>query len=208
MKTTKLTLSSLIITGILFVSCSSNPKGNSSAYEQYYEEEEQLPYGVSDTINGEKVSYECAMTNFELEGLQERIEAVKSPDMLMHLKARFQHDIDSLTQIASAYTSNEQAIIASDCSRLKVAYEKACRAYEIPAEGVIANLNDCIKTVQKAKTDIELYRFINCRVGMLNNLDIIHLCVESRSTRIKEVQSLAHKLKTELYNKKKKLNIE
>lgn len=194
-----------IIVAAFITSCNTDRKTQSYAFEE--PEQEGLPYGVSDTINGKAVSDQCAIMNFDLESLLRRVQAVKSPDMLMMVKADFEHTLDSLTTGSNDLPSEEQEVINSLRTSIITSYKEVCREYEIAPEGVIENLNHCIQRVNNAKSRNDLVRFMDVRSGMLSNLDIIHLCVESRSNRIPEVKRLAQKLKTNLEAKKRQFNL-
>lgn len=205
-------LKTIIFTSLMgsavIVGCQSGENKNTPTYQDIEIEEPELPYGASDTINGEKVSTDCALINYNLEELLDRVEGVRSPDMLMRLKADFEHDIDSLTSNTSMLASNEKDIIASQKQAIAAAYARVCREYEIPADGVIANLKYCIQELNGVQSQKDLNSFMDCRYGMLRGLDIIHLCVESRSTKIGEVKRLAAQLKHDLDNKKKRYSVE
>lgn len=207
MKGLKTIIIASLMGGAVVVGCQSGDKQNSTPYEAEEFEEPLLPYGATDTIDGVKVSPECAIINYNLEDLLDRIERVKSPDMLMRLKSVYQHDIDSLTANLSGLAANEKDIIASQKVAIAEAYATACRQYEIPADGVIANLKYCIQDVNAAQSHKALEDFMRYRTGMLRNLDIIHLCVESRSTKIPEVKRLAAQLQHDLDNKKKRYSV-
>lgn len=188
------------VSSILLIGCDSGKKH--SNFDEYTEENEDLlPFGATDTIDGEKVSTECALVNFDFESLQRRVDNVKSPDMLMTLKVDFMHTLDSLTLNSKQLPSDEQAKINTIRETLLASYNKACRDYEIPADGVISNLKICLERVNKADSRQALVRFTEVRRGMLHNLENIHLCVESKSTRINEVKRLASQLREELNRK-------
>lgn len=199
------------IIAIVFISAAILTSCNTDSKKQKYgfpeTEQEGLPYGVTDTINGTAVSDQCAIMNHDLESLLRRVEAVKSPDMLMMVKADFEKTLDSLTIGSGNMPAEEQAVIDSLRTSIISAYKDVCREYEIAPEGVIDNLNHCIQRVNNAKSRDDLIRFMDVRRGMLSNLDIIHLCVESSSNRIPEVKRLAQQLKTNLEAKKRQFNL-
>lgn len=194
-----------LIVAALIISCNSEHKNQYNSFEE--EQEDLLPYGVTDTINGEKVSKECALMNSDLEWLLRKVERVKSPDMLMLVRKDFEHTLDSLTIGSGNLVSEERTVINNICDSIRIAYAQACEEYEIPAEGVIDNLKHCITRVDQAKNSMQLELFIESRRGMLRNLDYIHLCVESKSKKIPEVKRLAQQLKSSLETKKKQFNI-
>lgn len=200
------TLATALCVAALITSCKSEHKSQYNTYEEQYED--LLPYGVTDTINGEKVSKECALMNNDLERLLNRVERVKSPDMLMLLRKDFEHTLDSLTIGSDNLATEEKTVINHLCDSIRTSYAQVCKQYEIPADGVIDNLKRCINRVNQAGTVTQLYTFMDNRRGMLRNLDYIHLCVESNSKKIPEVKRLAQQLKTTLEAKKKQYKID
>ena len=172
------------------------------------EDSNALPYGVTDTIDGEKVSTECAIINFNLERLHNEVERIASPSMLMTVKANLQHELDSLTIGTDLLDADEKATINDLRKTISAAYIAKCKEYEVPAEGVIDNLRRCIDIVRKARCDMDIIRFVETRRGMLMHLEEIHLCVESSSSKIGEVKRLAQELNTELERKKKQFGLE
>lgn len=206
MKGIKTIILTSIVGASILTSCDNNKSQNVAS--QFEEEEiEALPFGASDTINGEVVSIKCATVNFDFELLQRRIENVKSPDMLMSMKAEFQRTLDSLTNNSNALSADEKAIIDEQRSNILAAYKKTCREYEIPADGVISNLQSCISRLNNANSREDVEKFIDSRRSMLSNLNIIHLCVESNSSKIGEVKRLASQLREELNRKTRHYNI-
>jgi len=193
--------------GIALASCDSGNKRSSIPTEYDEEDETALPYGATDTIEGEAVSTDCAKINFELERLQSRIDNVQSPDMLMYVKADFERLRDSLTLGTNGLAANEKEIITSACNKLNSSYEEVCRKYEIPADGVISNLNNCIQQIGRAQNRSQFMQVTDCRRGMLRHLDIIHLCVESKSSRLGEVKRLAAQLQKEYDQQKRRFGV-
>lgn len=191
---------------LLMFSCTSNSSNTSAVYDEA-EDSEALPYGATDTIQGEVVSIECATVNFDFERLLNRVNRIASPYMLMDVKATFQHDIDSLSAIASNLPAEENKLLQPTIEEIKSEYKSKCREYEIPADGVISNLNSCISQLRQVQNRQQLESFIDLQWSVVRSLDILHLCVESRSPRISEVKRLASQLQSELDSKKKKYGI-
>ncbi len=181
--------------GAILASCDSGKKGNGSPTEVEEEDPTALPYGATDTIEGQAVSPDCAKLNFDIERLQNRIDCVQSPNMLMRVKADFEHIRDSLCSCTSGLPSNEKELITAAVAHLNTTFKAACHEYEIPADGVISNLKNCIEQISRAQNSTQFYQVTDCRRGMLRSLDIIHLCVESNSSQIPEVKRLAAQLK-------------
>lgn len=205
MKDIRTILYIIAVSAVLSVSCNSEQKGGRYQAEEY--DANALPYGATDTIDGEKVSNECAIINNDLERLKASLELISSPSMLMTAKVTYQHDLDSLSMGNDNLTPEEASIIKTLIKDIATTYEAKCKEYEIPAEGVIDNLRRCIDRVNKTNNSTELIRFMEARRGMLMDLDYIHLCVDSRSNRIDEVRKLAAQLKHDLDRKKRRFGV-
>lgn len=206
MKSFKATIIISVLCFIGLYSCDSNThQNNSNTIDE--EIENALPFGVNDTIEGEKVSNDCALLNHEFEYLQRRVENVKSPDMLMRVKKDFNHILDSLTSCSELLSQEEKSTINEIRATILASYGQACKNYEIPADGVISNLTSCIDQLNEAHSRQEIVRFTECRRGTIRDLDYIHLCVESKSTKINEVKRLAAILKEEVNREAKRYNI-
>ena len=160
---------------------------------------------LSDSVAGEDgkpVSAPCAQLYIELTDLKERLEAVKSPDALIRAKKKYQEVIPRLNKANTTLDSQEKPVIQRTTAEMEAFYSKACREYEIPASGVIDNLKNLISRIDQIKTQQEFNRFQSARLGMLQGLDDIHLCVEQRSHHIAEVKRLAQTLKSKYEAKK------
>lgn len=192
----------------IVASCENGNKSYNAPTLAEEEEEEALPFGASDTINGERVSVKCATVNFDFELLQRRIENVKSPDMLMRLKVDYQSTLDSLTMLSENLSAEEKEMLNPIKAEIAESYKKACREYEIPADGVISNLSHCLEQMNSANTREEVARLVDTRSSLLQNLNNIHLCVESNSSRIGEVKRLASQLREEVSRKTRHYNID
>ena len=147
------------------------------------------------------------MACYRIEQVSDQLDFVKSPDGLSRAKRDFQKNLADATADVNTLSGEEKAIAIKHEQELKAQYERMCREYEVPAIGVIANLTDLIQRIDKIHDRAEFDRFRDCRVGMLNNLDNIHLCVDHNSNRINEVKRLAQTLKSKYEAKKKELGI-
>lgn len=161
---------------------------------------------VSDSVEGEKVSKECAVVCYKIDQVTEEVASVNSPEALITAKQSFKEEIAEAGSGIKELDGEEQALANRHVQEAEEEFSKACREYEVPASGVIANLKDLIKRIDKVKTKRELDSFQDCRLGMLMNLDNIHLCVDSKSTKIKEVKTLAQTLKSKWEAKKKEIS--
>ncbi len=109
----------------------------------------------------------------------------------------------AVTIVFTLFNGTLVSMVKSHQAEADKAYRKACQEYEVPASGVIANLNDMIKGIDKVKTTQDMYRYESGRLGVLRNLDHVHLCVEQNDKKnISEVKRLALTLKN-LYESKK-----
>lgn len=191
-------------------SCKENddklPGGDVEDAEPFNEFEE-LAELAGDSVDGVKVSKECAVACYRIEQVSDQLDFVKSPDGLSRAKRDFQKNLADATADVNTLSGEEKAIAIKHEQELKAQYERMCREYEVPAIGVIANLTDLIQRIDKIHDRAEFDRFRDCRVGMLNNLDNIHLCVDHNSNRINEVKRLAQTLKSKYEAKKKELGI-
>ncbi len=174
------------------------------------DENDQTSIGeiVGESENTLKVSKECAAICKQLDVVEEEVEFVKSPSNLIRLKKNFAEDLKQAKSGKGNLVQEEQSIVSGIEQDLQEEYTKACREYEVPADGVIANLKNCIKKIDAAHTRQEFDRFRECRTYMLEDLDNIHLCVISTSRRIPEVKQLAQTLKAKYIEKKQQFGIE
>lgn len=172
-----------------------------------FNEFEELAELAGDSVDGVKVSKECAVTCYRIEQVSDRLDFVKSPDGLTRAKRDFQKNLEEATADMNTLSGEEKAIAIKHEQELKAQYERMCREYEVPPIGVIVNLTDLIEEIDKVHNRAEFDRFQEYRVGMLENLDNIHLCVEHNSNRINEVKRLAQTLKSKYEAKKKELGI-
>lgn len=206
MKEYRIQLYALLLVLLMLSGCKNEKRPNYS-YDVVEEEEDALPYGATDTIDGIKVSTDCAIINFEHELLQGKVENIASPSMLTRVKACFQHYMDSLSVGIESLPAEEAAMINATRAHITDIYRSKCRQYEVPAESVIGNLRSCINQVNGMHTKGELARFLDVRGGMLSEIDDIHLCIESSSNRIDEARRLAAQLKHDVDKKKKQFGL-
>ena len=201
----------LLIAILLASSCTSQQKdglpsdGNAIEEEAYPTTDEILRDSIA---KKEDVSNECATICQRMIQTEEMLSAVKSPDALISAKKEYLTLTASLNKGLAGITTQEQSVINAYKANLDNTYTAICREYEIPASGVIANLNNLISRIDKVRTKSELLRFQEARIGMLRKLDDIHLCVEHNSNRIAEVKRLAQTLKTKYESKKHELGVE
>ena len=196
---------------LLVCSCNSQQKdrlpadGSASSEEAYPTAEEMLRDSIA---RKEDVGTECATICQRIILAEEMLSAVKSPDALISAKKEYLTLVASLSKGMSGITPQEQSVINAYKANLDNTYTSICREYEIPASGVISNLNNLIRRIDDVHTKSELIRFQDVRIGMLRKLDDIYLCVEHNSNKIPEIKRLSQTLKTKYENKKHEFGME
>ena len=182
------------------------PSDGSTIEEETYPTAEEI---LRDSIaKKEDISNACATLCQRMLHTEEMLSAVRSPDALIAAKKEYLSLVPSIDNELSAISKEEKSVVNTYKANLESTYLSACREYEIPANGVISNLNNLISRINTIHTPSELIRFQEARIGMLRKLDDIHLCVEHNSNRIAEVKRLAQTLKTKYENKKQELGME
>ena len=71
----------------------------------------------------------------------------------------------------------------------------------------VDNLNDYLKAIDKVQTKQDLIHYEEGRLGVLRNLDNIHLCVVQTDRNIPEVKRLAMTLKSKYETKQHELGM-
>lgn len=204
----------LLLLSIL-VSCnSSSPektKGD-AINEEYERMEENMPTAESiayDSIaEKECIDTESAAICHEFSRLVDKMKEVKSPDGLISAKKDYATGLTALNSQMNTLNEHDKTVVLDYKKEAEAAYTQACKSYEIPASGVIANLNNLIRRIDQVKTKEELDRFESSRLGMLHRLDDIYLCVEHNSSQIAEVKRLAQTLKSKYSAKRHELGLE
>lgn len=180
--------------------------GGAGLTEEDYPTDEEIAY---DTIaEKENIDTQSAAICFQLTDAKEKLEAVNSPTGLITAKKKYAEAVQALKSNSGTLNNDDKAAIRKYQQEAEAAYTQACRAYEIPASGVIANLNNLIRQIDQVKTKEELQSFQNSRIGMLHGLDDIHLCVERNSNQISEVKRLAQTLKHKYSSKRHEFGLE
>lgn len=162
-----------------------------------------------DTIaEKENIDRESASLCLKFSEVKEMMDEVQSPDGLVSAKKKYMETTQSLRSEMTTLSREEKAAVTKYQQEAEASYVQACREYEVPASGVIANLNNLIRRIDQVHTKQELSRFQDCRLGMLKGLDDIHLCVEHNSPQIPEVKRLAQTLKGKYSSKRHELGME
>ena len=176
-------------------------------------EEAPTPTPVEEQIRDsiakkEKVGNECAAICQRMEDAEYKLSSVKSPDALITAKKEYLTLVASLDKELSGISKDERGVANGYKAKLDRAYVAACREYEIPATGVVSNLNDLIRQLDNMHSKNEFVRFQNVRIGMLRKLDDLYLCVEQNSKSIAEVKRLSQALKNKYESKMQEFGVE
>ncbi|MCQ2257192.1 MAG: hypothetical protein MJZ41_04255 [Bacteroidaceae bacterium] len=198
---------SLLSCLFIISSCNSNNSDSSVIAEEDADDYEYITDLISDSVEGDKVSKECAVICYRVEQVSDRVNTVHSPQQLMELKKEYSKKIGEATKGTEELDKSEKQLVAKHAEEVEESYRNACSEFEVPAVGVIQNLSSLIKRIDQIKTKDEFYRFQDCRYGMLQDLDYIHLCVEHNDKRINEVKRLAQVLKSKYESKKHELGV-
>ena len=197
----------LLMAMILLSACEPTKKRDGS--DVFNHDDDDFPTAeevIRDSIAEEKhISKESAVVCHNFEEIVTQLKNVNSPDALIIAKKAYAEALASLNN--SSIHQEDKAVLDSYKKEAEEAYQKACREYEIPASGVLANLKNLHERIDQVKTKPEFYRFQDCRRGMLNGLDDIHLCVQHDSKQIPEIRRLAQSLKSKYLAKKQELDV-
>jgi len=208
MKYWKISLIGLLVAGMM-VSCDDKKNGGLNG-ETYLEEYEKTPSWeelLADSIvEKEHVGKECGVVCNNLDIATDRLTHVLSPEGLISAKKMYIVATQNLSSDTKGMTAHELAMVKSHKADADKAYGEVCRKYEVPASGVIANLNDLLKGIDKVRNTQDMYRYEDCRLGVLRNLENVYLCVEQKDTKgISEVKRLSLALKSKYEAKKHEL---
>ena len=201
----KISLMGLLLAGLL-VSCDDKKNGglNGDTYLEEYEKSPSWEELLADSIVvKEHVGKECGVVCNNLDIATDRLTHVLSPEGLISAKKMYIVATQNLSSDTKGMTAHELAMVKQHRAEADKSYRDACRTYEVPASGVIANLNDMIKGIDKVHSIQDMYRFEDCRLGVLRNLENVYLCVEQKDSKgISEVKRLSLTLKSK-YDAKK-----
>ena len=199
-------ITGLILLALAATSCNktaehkSNIFDNDEAYDEYA--------NVADTIDGKAVSHDCAIIYTHMKELKWRWEDINSPSALARHGATWKKDISNIEKEIKEADDDERLTLDSVCDALHALHDKQVKAYSVPASGVIANLQNCIKSMDQANTLEQFASFRLPREGMLREVENIHYCVEPSSHEIKKVKHLAHIVKMKYEEKCNTFGIE
>ena len=186
---------------ILILGCNKNNK--SSDTQQDVSDDFVVNETVRcDSVDGEKVGAACALLSQKLDDITTLLNEVKSPSMLMRVKADYPTLLSEATAAVGQLPAPEQTLMQEKIARLGEHYDETCKAYEVEPDGIIANLENLIQNIQKIHTQADFDNFCAGRYGVLNNLDKIHLSTHDNSTSLPQIKRLARQL-SQLYEGKK-----
>ena len=198
----------LFIICIAFAACNENKTKSSESQPSESDDFAEQETYYNDTIEGEKVSHDCAAMSYNLDDIISRLEAVQSPSMLMKVKADYPDLLTKATAELSQLPTDEKALMQDKVGRIRTLYAETCRTYEVEADGIISNLQNLIQQIQRVNSKAAFDNYCSGRYGVLNNLDKIHLSTNEQSPHIKEIKRLAHQLKSLVEAKKAELGME
>ncbi len=180
----------------LFLGCSTDKKSHSTIFGNEDEEKEEETIDeyeyIEDSINGQEVRHNLAVIFTKIQEQQWGWENVKSPSMLATQRARWMDSKGKIEEMMEQLNDEERTPIDSLLNIVKELEQTQTKKFAVPAEGVLYNLKSCIKDIDKAKTLQEFNRFRNPRLGMLQSLETIHLCVDPNEREMGEVKRLAN----------------
>lgn len=211
MRNLKKSLPYLLVALVLTMTSCEEKKNGGMSGETYLEEYEQTPTWeelLADSIvEKEHVGKECAVICNNLDIATDRLTHVLSPEGLISAKKQYILATTNLSNDMQGLSGQEKSLVQTYKATADKAYRQACQEYEVPADGVIANLKDLIRDIDKVNTKQEMSRYEECRLGVLRNLDNVYLCVEQNSKSIPEVKRLAQTLKSKYESKQHELGI-
>lgn len=144
----------------------------------------------------EDISIECAALCNDLNNDIRSLSMVNSPTALIDAKKEHQALITTVMHNAKNLKQHERTILNTYSEQAVSTYEDVCRRYEIPASGVIANLEQLIHDLNQVRSHKDFEDYNNRHHGVIQKLDDIHLCIERRSNDIPKAKRLAQALKT------------
>lgn len=211
MRNLKKSLPYLLVALVLTMTSCEEKKNGGMSGETYLEEYEQTPTWeelLADSIvEKEHVGKECGVICNNLDIATDRLTHVLSPEGLISAKKQYILATTNLSNDMQGLSGQEKSLVQTYKATADKAYRQACQEYEVPADGVIANLKDLIRDIDKVNTKQEMSRYEECRLGVLRNLDNVYLCVEQNSKSIPEVKRLAQALKSKYESKQHELGI-
>lgn len=142
-----------------------------------------------------------------LEILERRMQAIKSPDMLLNMVCEYNELMANAQSLNEKVTNpKEQHRIDSLMLSIKLTYKQARKNNVVPAISLIENLQYVKKRLLECSSHAELCRIIDFRYDFFQHIESIHLIVEEPEKEHK-VHSLAKEVKRLLLEKKQKYGV-
>jgi hypothetical protein len=200
-------LAGTLVLAISIISCNNNNSSSESTQDVDSDDICEYEY-IPDSIGDHAVSHDCAIAYATLNEIAWKWEDVKSPSMLARARAAWKEDNERMKGVCNDFGGEDKRLLDSVCQVIKTTREEKIKGFSIPASSVIENLNNCIRRVEKMRNKDDMRRFTDVRLAMLDDLDIIHLCVEPNSHEIDKVKHLAHTLKDKYKEKCKEFGLQ
>ena len=194
------------ILALLIVSCKNNSSSESTTN---VDSDDICEYteDIVDSIGGKSVGHDCAVAYSIIDDIQWKWMNVKSPSMLARARASWKDDIATINNECHDIDGEDRQILDSIYQVIKNTRDEKIKKFSVPDISVIENLENCISKVERMKRKEDMKQFMEVRHAMINELDIIHLCVEPKSNQIGEVKRLAQSLKEKQKEKCKELGL-
>lgn len=188
----------LLFSLLMLIACESKQeKFPGEMTDEEWENRPTLEDIICDSIaEKEDISVECAALCNDLNNDIRDLAMVNSPTALIYAKKDHQTLIANVTRSAKGFKAHERTILHDYCEQAVNAYDDVCRRYEVPATGVIANLEQLSHDIDQVHSVKEFEDYKDRHYGVMKELDDIHLCIERRSNDIPKVKRLAQALKS------------
>lgn len=188
----------LLLSLFLFAACESKQeKFPGEMTDEEWENRPTLEDIICDSIaEKEDISVECAALCNDLNNDIRDLAMVNSPTALIYAKKEHQALIANVTKSAKGFKAHERAILHEYCEQAVKTYDNVCLQYEVPATGIIANLEQLSHDIDQVHSDKDFDDYNNHHYGVMQELDDIHLCIERKSNDIPKVKRLAQALKS------------
>ncbi len=188
----------LLFSLLMLIACESKQeKFPGEMTDEEWENRPTLEDIICDSIaEKEDISVECAALCNDLNNDIRDLAMVNSPTALIYAKKDHQALIANVTRSAKGFKAHERTILHDYCEQAVNAYDDVCRRYEVPATGVIANLEQLSHDIDQVHSVKEFEDYKDRHYGVIKELDDIHLCIERRSNDIPKVKRLAQALKS------------
>ena len=143
----------------------------------------------------EDISIECAELCNDLNYDIRTLSMVNSPTALIRAKHEHQTLMATVASQAKSFKEHDRTTLKTYSDKAADTYQDICHRYEIPASGVIANLEQLTREIDKVNSPKEFEEYDDHHYGVMQELDHIYLCIEHRSPDIPKVKRLAMALK-------------